>query len=60
MPTDTPENKLHTVLVVDGFGGWVGGLMSPGDLNDLLVNGVIKGVGAVVIFLPQKIGRAHV
>ena len=39
--------------VVDGFGGWVGGLMSPGDLNDLLVNGVIKGVGAVVIFLPQ-------
>ena len=38
---------------VDGFGGWVGGLMAPGDLNDLLVNGVIKGVGAVVIFLPQ-------
>ncbi|MBI5799922.1 MAG: ferrous iron transport protein B [Verrucomicrobia bacterium] len=38
---------------VDGFGGWVGGLMPPGDLNDLLVNGVIKGVGAVVIFLPQ-------
>ena len=38
---------------VDGFGGGVGGLMAPGDLNDLLVNGVIKGVGAVVIFLPQ-------
>ena len=38
---------------VDGFGGWVGGLMAPGDLNDLLVNGVIKGVGAVVVFLPQ-------
>ncbi|MFA6546023.1 MAG: ferrous iron transport protein B [Limisphaerales bacterium] len=38
---------------VDGFGGRVGGLMAPGDLNDLLVNGVIKGVGAVVVFLPQ-------
>ncbi|NDA66131.1 MAG: ferrous iron transport protein B, partial [Verrucomicrobia bacterium] len=38
---------------LDSFGGWVGGLMAPGDLNDLLVNGVIKGVGAVVVFLPQ-------
>jgi len=39
--------------VLDRIGGWVGGLMAPGDLNDLLVNGVIKGVGAVVVFLPQ-------
>ncbi|MEN9574387.1 MAG: ferrous iron transport protein [Verrucomicrobiota bacterium] len=39
--------------LLDGFGGWVGGLMAPGDFNDLLVNGVIKGVGAVVVFLPQ-------
>jgi len=39
--------------VVDGFGNWVGAQMQPGDLNDLLVNGVIKGVGAVVVFLPQ-------
>jgi len=38
---------------VDMLGGWVGGLMAPGPLNDLLVNGVIKGVGAVVVFLPQ-------
>ena len=38
---------------LDAFGGWVGGLMAPGALNDLLVNGVIKGVGAVVVFLPQ-------
>ncbi|MBI3875941.1 MAG: ferrous iron transport protein B [Verrucomicrobia bacterium] len=38
---------------VDAFGNFVGGLMSRGDLNDLLVNGVIKGVGAVVVFLPQ-------
>jgi ferrous iron transport protein B len=28
-------------------------LLPPGDLDDLLVNGVIGGVGSVVIFLPQ-------
>jgi ferrous iron transport protein B len=28
-------------------------LIPPGDLNDLLVNGVIAGVGAVIVFLPQ-------
>ena len=39
--------------MVDGFGNWVGGLMAPGDLNTLLVAGVIKGVGAVIVFLPQ-------
>ena len=38
---------------VDTFGGWVGSLMPPGDLNTLLVAGVIKGVGAVIVFLPQ-------
>mgnify|MGYP003334376803 FL=1 len=46
-----PMEFLSNTL--DAFGGWVGGLMAPGDLNDLLVNGVIKGVGAVVVFLPQ-------
>jgi ferrous iron transport protein B len=38
---------------VDGVGNWVGSHMPPGDLNALLVNGVIKGVGAVIVFLPQ-------
>jgi ferrous iron transport protein B len=38
---------------IDGFGNWVGAQMPPGDLNDLLVKGVIKGVGAVIVFLPQ-------
>ena len=38
---------------VDAFGGWVGSLLGPGDLNTLLVAGVIKGVGAVIVFLPQ-------
>ncbi len=35
------------------LGGWVKGVMAPGDLRDLLTNGVIKGVGGIVIFLPQ-------
>jgi len=34
-------------------GGRVGTMISPGDLHDLLVNGIIAGVGAVVVFLPQ-------
>ena len=38
---------------VDWLGGAVAKMIPPGDLNSLLVNGVIAGVGAVVVFLPQ-------
>jgi len=38
---------------VEWAGGLVGSWISPGALHDLLINGVIKGVGAVVVFLPQ-------
>jgi len=38
---------------VDWSGRTVGALLPPGDLNSLLVDGVIAGVGAVVVFLPQ-------
>ena len=38
---------------VDALGDWVGGLIPPGELNSLLVKGVIAGVGAVIVFLPQ-------
>ncbi len=38
---------------VDWLGHLVGGLIPPGDLNSLLVDGVVAGVGAVVVFLPQ-------
>ena len=45
-------------LLGDSF-NWVGAqvyaLMSAGDLRDLIVNGAIGGVGAVVTFLPQII-----
>jgi ferrous iron transport protein B len=46
-----PMDALQSA--VGWFGGVVGGAIPPGDLNSLLVNGVIKGVGAVIVFLPQ-------
>jgi ferrous iron transport protein B len=33
--------------------GWVRGAMPPGDLRDLVADGAIAGVGAIVTFLPQ-------
>jgi ferrous iron transport protein B len=38
---------------VDWVGRTVGQVIPPGDLNSLLIDGVIAGVGAVVVFLPQ-------
>ena len=35
------------------FGDWVVAVMPAGDLRDLMANGVIAGVGGVVMFLPQ-------
>jgi ferrous iron transport protein B len=37
------------------FGAWVGATLPPGPLNSLLVDGVIAGVGGVIVFLPQII-----
>lgn len=37
----------------DFLGQSVGEYIPPGDLHDLIVNGAISGVGAVVTFLPQ-------
>ncbi len=38
---------------VSWIGAQVAHMIPPGDLNSLLVDGVIAGVGAVVVFLPQ-------
>ncbi|MDD2798514.1 MAG: ferrous iron transport protein B [Bacteroidales bacterium] len=38
---------------VSWVGSWVSSMMEPGSLRDLLVNGIIGGVGGVVIFLPN-------
>ncbi len=37
----------------DWLSGVVENAMSEGDLRDLLVNGIIGGVGSVIVFLPQ-------
>ena len=40
-------------MLFAGLGGMLEGAMPAGILRDLLVNGVVAGVGATVIFLPQ-------
>lgn len=43
-------------LLEQGFGtlgNWVGDMMSEGELRSLIVDGVIGGVGGVLVFLPQ-------
>jgi ferrous iron transport protein B len=34
-------------------GGWISNMMDEGALRDLLVQGIIGGVGGVIVFLPQ-------
>lgn len=48
----TPFMDLIDLLFVEG-GSWVSENLPKGMLNDLLVEGVIAGLGGVVIFLPQ-------
>ncbi len=38
---------------VEALGLWIGGLMSAGPFRDLLVEGIIGGVGSVIVFLPN-------
>ncbi|MCY7355026.1 MAG: ferrous iron transport protein B [Lysobacter sp.] len=42
---------IETVTVA--LGGWVGDVMPDGPLRSLLVDGIIAGVGGVIVFLPQ-------
>ena len=39
--------------LVSRFGDWVGSIMSDGWVKDLVVDGVIAGVGSVLVFLPN-------
>lgn len=48
---ELPMNLLEQGVA--WIGAWVGDLIPPGALHDLLIDGVIAGVGAVVVFLPQ-------
>ncbi len=38
---------------VEWLGSWVSGAMADGPLKDMIVDGVIGGVGSVIVFLPQ-------
>jgi ferrous iron transport protein B len=38
---------------VDAVGHWIGGHMADGMLRSLLVEGILGGVGSVLVFLPQ-------
>ena len=38
---------------VEWLGEWIGSTMSDGPLRSMLIDGVIGGVGAVIVFLPQ-------
>jgi ferrous iron transport protein B len=38
---------------VDGIGQWIGGAMAEGPLRSLIVEGILGGVGSVLVFLPQ-------
>jgi len=35
------------------FSSWVANTMNPGVLNDLVVNGILAGLGGIIIFVPQ-------
>jgi ferrous iron transport protein B len=38
---------------VEAIGAWVGGMLADGVLKSLLVEGILGGVGSVLVFLPQ-------
>jgi ferrous iron transport protein B len=38
---------------ISALGAWVKSTMAPGDLRDLITDGVFGGVGGVLVFLPQ-------
>lgn len=46
-----PMDWIDTIFAT--LGGWLGSILPAGAIRDLLVEGVVAGVGATVIFLPQ-------
>ena len=38
---------------MDTVSAWVAGLLPPGAIRELVVDGVLAGIGGVVIFVPQ-------
>lgn len=46
-----PQEWIENLVAI--FGEWVSSIIPPGPFNDLLVKGVIDGVGGVIVFLPN-------
>ena len=46
-----PMNWIDSQIAA--LSGWVKSALAPGDLRDLLTDGVLAGVGGIVVFLPQ-------
>lgn len=49
--SETPMNWIESAFL--NLGNWVQHTLPPGQLNDLLVNGIIAGISGVVMFVPQ-------
>jgi ferrous iron transport protein B len=47
----TPMDAIKSGVAA--FGDWAGAALPPSLLKDLLVNGILAGVGSVLVFLPQ-------
>ena len=46
-----PQSIINTG--VQGMNAWLSGLLTPGPLRSLLLDGVVAGTGSVLVFLPQ-------
>ena len=46
-----PQNVINAGVQL--LGGWLGGVLPAGPLRALLMDGVVAGVGSVLVFLPQ-------
>jgi ferrous iron transport protein B len=50
---ETPMDLIEAT--VGSIGQWIGGALSDGPLKSLLIDGIVAGVGNVLVFLPQII-----
>jgi ferrous iron transport protein B len=50
---ETPMDLIESA--VSSVGEWVGAALNDGPLKSLLINGIVAGVGSVLVFLPQII-----
>lgn len=49
--SEAPIGWIEAVIAV--ISNWVSGALAPGFLRSLLIDGVLAGVGSVIVFLPQ-------